>query len=92
MTPEENARAAVLHYCLDGCGLGIDSRECENCIEHVTIEALDKRIPRRYVESKGKTRLGETLIGFCPSCGEGTNSDMPFCPMCGQAIEWKVRE
>lgn len=91
MTAEENARAAVLHYCGDMCDWGVYS-DCENCIEHVTIEALDKRIPRRYVANKGKTHLGETLIGFCPSCGEGTNSEMPYCPMCGQAIDWEERK
>lgn len=88
MTPEEKVRANVRHYCVDVCDWSADS-ECENCAENIILEALDKRIPKKPYNRRA---LADLSIGICPSCGEGTNSEMRFCPMCGQAIDWEEHE
>lgn len=83
------ALKCVYNYCVFDCGpLG----HCDGCIILTIRDALEKQTPIRYVECDGMTHLGDTLIGFCPACGEPTNSDLPFCPMCGQAIEWSEKE
>ena len=30
-----------------------------------------------------------TIIGLCPTCGAGNNSEYPYCGECGQALEWE---
>lgn len=36
-----------------------------------------------------RCKLGEkTVIGTCPNCGDGCNSEYPYCSKCGQALDW----
>ena len=88
MTPEEKVRANMRHDCVDVCDWNVNS-DCENRADNIILEALDMRIPKKPYNLKA---LADLIIGVCPSCGEGTNSEMPFCPMCGQAIDWEEHE
>ena len=47
---------------------------------------LNKQIPKKpYIRIK----LGEKMvIGTCPTCGDGGNSEYPYCGKCGQALDW----
>lgn len=33
-------------------------------------------------------KFANLLIGFCPVCGDGSNSEFNFCPVCGQKLDW----
>lgn len=50
-------------------------------------KALDKQIPKKPV-SQMKFGKYDTVIGLCPTCGCGNNSEYPYCSDCGQALEW----
>lgn len=56
----------------------------EACL--VACTALDKQIPKKPYN---RVKLGEkTVIGTCPTCGDGGNSEYPYCGRCGQALDW----
>lgn len=60
----------------------------EACL--VACAALDKQIP---MKPYNRCKLGEkTVIGTCPACGDGGNSEYPYCGKCGQALDWEVNE
>ena len=58
----------------------------EACL--VACAALDKQIPKKPKHLRG---FGEhsTVIGTCPTCGCGNNSEYPYCGECGQALDWE---
>ena len=60
----------------------------EACL--VACVALDKQIP---MKPYNRCKLGrKTVIGTCPTCGIGENSEYPYCGKCGQALDWEVNE
>lgn len=58
----------------------------EACL--VACAALDKQIPKKPVSQMKFGKYG-TVIGLCPTCGCGNNSEYPYCGECGQALEWE---
>lgn len=56
-------------------------------IQQVTIDALEKQIPKEVVVVD--YALGETEYR-CPSCSLLVSST--YCEECGQKIDWKVEE
>ena len=59
------------------------SKSCYKTI----IEALYKQIAQKPVDvRKGKY----AIVGRCPNCNDGTNSEYPYCGKCGQRIDWRV--
>lgn len=58
----------------------------EACL--VACAALDKQIPKKPVIQMKSGKYG-IVIGLCPTCGAGNNSEYPYCGECGQALEWE---
>lgn len=57
-------------------------------LQKVTVEALEKRIPKEPVEGKC---LG-VEIWQCPDCFAELYSGQPYCDECGKCIDWSVVE
>lgn len=57
----------------------------EACL--VACVALDKQIPKKPTNLRGFGKYS-TVIGTCPTCGGGNNSEYPYCGGCGQALNW----
>lgn len=55
----------------------------------VVFHALDKQIPKKPTNLRGFGKYS-TVIGTCPICGGGNNSEYPYCGNCGQALDWEV--
>ena len=53
-----------------------------NEVYDITVQALEKQIPRKVVEPFGR---GEGC--YCPSCGTGVSKD--YCGNCGQRLDWR---
>jgi hypothetical protein len=47
---------------------------------NITVEALEKRIPKKPKERQG------TTYSFCPCCD--SNNIYEYCGDCGQKIDW----
>lgn len=93
--------AAEAKDILDRCVIG-DCELCNNNKKHFgscegsdyafsaiseAKKALDKQIPKKPYD---RVKLGEkTIIGTCPECGGGNNSEYPYCGVCGQALDWE---
>ena len=58
----------------------------EACL--VACAALDKQIPKKPTNLRGFGKYS-TVIGTCPTCGGGNNSEYPYCGFCGQALNWE---
>lgn len=58
----------------------------EACL--VACAALDKQIPIKPTNLRGFGKYS-TVIGTCPTCGGGNNSEYPYCGDCGQALDWE---
>ena len=58
----------------------------EACL--VACAALDKQIPKKPTNLRGFGKYS-TVIGTCPICGGGNNSEYPYCGYCGQALDWE---
>lgn len=58
----------------------------EACL--VACEALEKQIPKKPTNLRGFGKYS-TVIGTCPICGSGNNSEYPYCGFCGQALDWE---
>ena len=57
----------------------------------ISIEALEKQIPKKPTKTRGK--YGHTECACCGWVVESFCGDLeqyPFCPNCGQAIDWEV--
>ena len=54
---------------------------------YLAINAINKQIPIKPVSQMKFGKYG-TVIGLCPTCGCGNNSEYPYCGECGQALEW----
>lgn len=54
----------------------------------VACAALDKQIPKKPTNLRGFGKYS-TVIGTCPICGGGNNSEYPYCSDCGQALDWE---
>jgi len=102
MTNEEAIKyAKEIHFCT-GCpvDMSIDGGKSCNVCEHrgffeLSIEALEKQIPKMYKKSNGYKE-----IGFCPNCLEPIKTrttyrssvgkiSQSWCSECGQAILWE---
>ncbi len=78
----DTTREAIAETERDG-GSGIAAVE-EACL--IACGALEKQIPKKPYN---RVKLGEkTVIGTCPECGGGNNSEYPYCGKCGQALNW----
>lgn len=53
----------------------------------MAINALNRQTPIKPV-SQMKFGKYDTVIGLCPTCGCGNNSEYPYCSDCGQALDW----
>ena len=57
----------------------------------LTIEALEKQIPKKYSVTEYETfnggRLGVGYVIICSICKNPVH-DFEFCPHCGQKIDW----
>jgi hypothetical protein len=58
----------------------------EACL--VACAALDKQIPKKPVSQMKSGKYG-IVIGLCPTCVGGNNSEYPYCGECGQTLEWE---
>lgn len=54
----------------------------------MAINTLNRQTPIKPV-SQMKFGKYDTVIGLCPTCGCGNNSEYPYCSDCGQALEWE---
>ena len=65
--------------------------EFENALA-LTIDALEKQIPRKPIIRKTEDYFGYTEYVLCPNCEEvDFGYERPcFCRLCGQAIDWEV--
>lgn len=61
----------------------------EACL--IACAALDKQIPKKPKHVRGYGKYS-TVIGICPTCGGGNNSEYPYCGECGQAMDWGNEE
>lgn len=61
----------------------------EACL--VACAALDKQIPKKPEHVRGFGKYS-AVIGTCPTCGGGNNSEYPYCGECGQALDWEAEE
>lgn len=89
-------------FCGD-CRKKLDPGRCEgfDCYENsvkVIADALEKQIPKKYVEKvfKCKDLYGNDcsrIIHKCPVCGHAVyESANAYCHRCGQAILWEDKE
>ena len=53
----------------------------------MAINTLNRQTPIKPVSQMKFGKYG-TVIGLCPTCGCGNNSESPYCDECGQALEW----
>lgn len=53
----------------------------------MAINVLNRQTPIKPV-SQMKFGKYDTVIGLCPTCGCGNNSEYPYCSDCGQALDW----
>ena len=53
----------------------------------MAIDAVNKRIPIKPVSQMKFGKYG-TIIGLCPICCGGNNSEYPYCGGCGQMLDW----
>lgn len=51
----------------------------------LAILALEKQIPKKVKDAR---TVADLEIGFCPICGDGSNSEFNYCPICGQKLDW----
>lgn len=54
----------------------------------MAINTLNMQTPIKPVSQMKFGKYG-TVIGLCPTCGAGNNSEYPYCGECGQALEWE---
>lgn len=54
----------------------------------MAINALNRITPIKPVSQMKFGKYG-TVIGLCPTCGGGNNSEYPYCGDCGQALDWE---
>lgn len=83
MTAEE-AKERLLHSKMPN---DAEQREYDLIVLH----ALDKQIPKKPTNLRGFGKYS-TVIGTCPICGGGNNSEYPYCGFCGQALDWGNEE
>ena len=57
----------------------------------MAINVLNRQIPIKPVSQMKFGKYG-TVIGLCPTCGGGNNSEYPYCGECGQALNWGNEE
>ena len=59
-------------------------------VMQVTIEALEKQIPKKIKVCKTpNTSFGKARTYYvCPNCGAKMCCDWKFCFECGQALDW----
>lgn len=59
-------------------------------VMQVTIEALEKQIPKKpTVRKTPNTSFGKARTYYkCPNCGSNMCWDWNCCPHCGQALKW----
>lgn len=55
---------------------------------YLAINAINRQTPIKPVSQMKSGKYG-TVIGLCPTCGAGNNSEYPYCGECGQALEWE---
>lgn len=55
---------------------------------YLAINAINKQIPKKPTNLRGFGKYS-TVIGTCPTCGGGNNSEYPYCGFCGQALNWE---
>ena len=89
MTVEEALFKCKYEICFD-CGT-----EDEDDLENIVIQALEKQIPKKYVD-------GRYPWAICPTCGGSINTEIvqehiqncetSYCEQCGQAIDWSETE
>lgn len=53
----------------------------------MAINTLNRQTPIKPVSQMKFGKYG-TIIGLCPTCGAGNNSEYPYCGECGQALDW----
>lgn len=53
------------------------------------VDALDKQVPKRPKGMHLVKDCMDLFIGYCPSCEEGSNSEINYCMNCGQKLDWK---
>lgn len=58
---------------------------------YLAINAINKQIPKKPTNLRGFGKYS-TVIGTCPICGGGNNSEYPYCGDCGQALDWGNEE
>lgn len=58
---------------------------------YMAIDIVNKQIPIKPVSQMKFGKYG-TVIGLCPTCGGGNNSEYPYCGDCGQALDWGNEE
>lgn len=60
-------------------------------IQQVTIEALEKQIPKKVLEADDKDL--SDIWYRCPACkGDMTHIRGFYCPYCGQKLDWSDEE
>lgn len=80
MTAEE-AKKRLLHSKMPN---DAEQREYDLVVFH----ALSRQIPKKPTNLRGFGKYS-TVIGTCPICGGGNNSEYPYCGYCGQALDWE---
>lgn len=58
---------------------------------YMAIDIVNKQIPIKPVSQMKFGKYG-TVIGLCPTCGGGNNSEYPYYGDCGQALDWGNEE
>lgn len=53
-------------------------------VMQVTIEALEKQIPKKPIQISPKRHP----YFVCPKCMEQISTNQPYCDECGQALKW----
>lgn len=53
----------------------------------MAINTLNRQTPIKPVSQMKFGKYG-TIIGLCPICCGGNNSEYPYCGGCGQMLDW----
>jgi hypothetical protein len=56
---------------------------------NMAVSALEKQEGKKPVNTR-KLFADHLYIGYCPVCGDGSNSEFKYCCLCGQKLDWSV--
>lgn len=69
-----------LEHILGTWAVGLENDALETAIK--ALQTASPAKPNKQID------LHEMVIGICPVCGEGVNSEFNYCPICGKALNW----